>query len=89
MPDINAQMTPEMMTLGIEAKRIIESEAMTTVFETLQASYIAAWMASEGDEAGARIRGTLWVKVQCLMDLQTELKSYADRAEFAEMAGQS
>ena len=89
MPDINAKMTPEMMTLGIEAKRIIESEAMVMVFVTLRESYIAAWEASEADEAGQRLRGTLWVKMQCLKDLQTELKSYAERAEFAEMAGQS
>ncbi len=89
MPDINAQMTPEMMTLGIEAKRIIESEAMAMVFRTLRESYIAAWETSADDADGPRLRGTIWVKMQCLMDLQTELKSYADRAEFAEMAGQS
>ena len=89
MPDINAKMTPEMMTLGIEAKRIIESEAMTAVFKTLREGYIFAWESSEGDEAGQRLRGTLWVKMQCLVDLKTELRSYAERAEFAEMAGQS
>ena len=87
MPDINAVMTPEMMAVGREAKRIIESDAMTQVFDTLRESYVNAWENSEGDENGARMRGTLWVKVQCLADLQTELRSYADRAEFAESEG--
>ena len=87
MPDINAEMTPELIKLGREAGRIIKSDAMSKVFATLRESYISAWENSNGEEDGARLRGTLWVKVQCLMDLQTELKSYAERAEFAESEG--
>lgn len=87
MPDINAEMTPELIALGKEAGRIIKSDAMNKVFATLRESYVYAWETSQGDEEGARLRGTLWVKVQCLMDLQTELSSYAERAEFAESEG--
>lgn len=87
MPDINTEMTPAMIALGQEAKRIIKSDAMAKVFRSLRDGYIHAWENSPGDENGALMRGTLWVKVQCLADLQTELRSYAERAEFAESEG--
>ena len=85
--DINAEMTPEMLALGREARRIIKGDAMPQIFESLKKSYVYAWENSQGDEEGARLRGTLWVKMQCLADLQTELNSYAERAEFAESEG--
>ena len=97
MADINEPMTSEQRTLGLEAKRMIESDAMKAVFFELQAAYITSWQTSDigsngeqlpMDQASAR-RGMLWVKVKCLEDLQFELQAYADRAEFAENGGNS
>lgn len=97
MPDINLAMTPDQIALGREAKRIIEGDAMKTVFADLETAYILTWknsdVAPDGtqlplDQASAR-RGALWVKLKCLEDLQFELKAYADRAEFAENGGNS
>ena len=95
--DINEEMTPEARALGREAKRIIESDAMQQLFATLKASYIRAWEQSHLNEKGeprpledaTAYRGTMWVKVKCLEDLQYEMKSYADRVEFAEKSEDS
>ncbi len=97
MADINEPMTPEQRTLGLEAKLMIESDALKAVFAELQLAYIDTWRHSDigadgkpllMEQASAR-RGMLWVKVKCLEDLQFELQAYADRAEFADDGGNS
>lgn len=93
MSDINADMTPEQIAVGREAKKMIQSDAMQTVFRSIEEAYIAAWRTSDVDANGETLpveqasvrRGTLWVKLKCLEDLQFELRAYAERAEFAEM----
>ena len=97
MPDINLEMTSEQIALGKDAKSIIEGDAMKAVFTELETAYIAAWRNSDVDQDGKQLpieqasarRGTLWVKIKCLEDLQFELQAYADRAEFAEKGGNS
>jgi len=93
--DINAPMTEERLTHYREAKRLIESPTLNEVFKTLKEAYLAAWENSDRNSDGSPRtleeatghRGTLWVKVKVLEDLQYELNSYAGRAEVAEMAG--
>ena len=87
------EMTPEQIAVGREAKKMLQSEALQTVFKSLEDAYIAAWRTSDIDSNGQQLpieqasvrRGTLWVKLKCLEDLQFELRAYSERAEFAEM----
>ena len=95
--DINEPRTEERVAHYHEAARLLNSPTLQEVFKTLKEAYIYAWENSDTDEEGQQLpldqatarRGTLWVKVKCLDDLQFELQAYAGRAEVAEMAGTS
>ena len=95
--DINAPMTEQQLAHYREAARLLGSPTLKEVFKTLKQAYIEAWERSDKDSEGkdrpldqaTGVRGTLWVKVRVLEDLQWELGAYAARAEVAETAGQS
>ena len=94
--DINTPLTEEQLAHYREAKRLIESPTLLEVFKTLKEAYMQAWENSDVTpdgkprtlEEATGHRGTLWVKVKVLDDLQYELNAYANRAAVAETAGQ-
>lgn len=71
----------EMIRVGLEAKRLLENDAVGLVLERMRQDYIGAWINTTHENAVQREQA--WARVKVLEDFAAHLTILAEDAQFS------